>query len=281
MDALKEAGVQYLGAGINKEEACAPLFINLDNIKIACLARTCVLVSSPSYAGEDQPGVAFLNVEETKESINSCKQQADTVILLIHWGIEEYHYPSPYQRLLSRDFIKSGADLIFGHHPHVLQGVEAINKKLIFYSLGNFLFDDFIWSYVDQDGHPHNSIEKLSSDNRKGGILGVTLSGDEFYSYEFLPTLIQSDGIVKEDYKGERLKDFGLLSSRLQWPGYNLFWRAYSMRQEWTLRLKPQLIGKLTWSNLKKLRFGHFKLLLDRLWRSASIIREKSTNPYE
>ena len=279
--ALKNAGVMYVGAGSNLKEARAPLFININGIRIACLARTAVFVSSASYAEKYKPGVASLDIEEIEENINMCQQQADIVLLLLHWGIEEYHYPSPKQKALSKDFLTAGADLILGHHPHVLQGVKVINNKFVSYSSGNFLFDDFTWSYKDKNGLLHDNIEKLSNDNRKAGVLRLMLSENGFDSYKFLPTFIHSDGVVREDMRGERMNEFALFTSRIQLTCYRLFWRVYSIRREWILRVRPMMNGNIKWNNIKKVRPYHIKYFLDRLRRSAKITTEKSSNPYD
>ena len=75
------------------------------------------------------------------EGVAEAKNQgADLVIASCHWGIEGDHYPTDYQRDLGKRLIDAGADLVVGHHPHVLQGVEEYNGKIIIYSLGNFSF---------------------------------------------------------------------------------------------------------------------------------------------
>jgi hypothetical protein len=279
--ALNDAKIKYLGAGKNSEEAYAPVVLEVKGMKIAFLARTVVVVSSPSYAGPEQAGVGQLDIQEVRESIRACKQQADKVVLLIHWGIEEYAYPSPEQRRLSKDLMNAGVDILLGHHPHVLQGVERIGRELVCYSLGNFLFDDVEWSFNDRDGNQHNLVSRLSEENRKGGILKVALSGKGVDSYEFIPTRIGHDGIVRTEDTRERQQEFKKLCSRLQWPGYSLLWRLYSLRMEWKLRLKPMTIGRLKWANLKKIRPKHAMELYDGIRRSGKITAEKSTNPYE
>lgn len=65
---------------------------------------------------------------------------ADLVIVCCHWGIEGDHFPTDYQRELGHTLIDAGADLVIGNHPHVLQGIEEYNGKIIIYSLGNFSF---------------------------------------------------------------------------------------------------------------------------------------------
>lgn len=68
------------------------------------------------------------------------EEGADLIIAACHWGIELDHYPKEYQKELGRKCIDWGADLVLGHHPHVLQGIEEYNGKYIVYSLGNFCF---------------------------------------------------------------------------------------------------------------------------------------------
>ena len=76
-----------------------------------------------------------------KESIRSFREEgADVVIACCHWGIEKEYYPNDYQQTTAHELIDAGADLVIGNHPHVLQGVEEYNGKLILYSLGNFSF---------------------------------------------------------------------------------------------------------------------------------------------
>src|SRR5690606_39036771 len=74
------------------------------------------------------------------EAIAEVKEEADLVIVLIHWGIERAEEPEPYQVNKAHALIDAGADLVIGSHPHVLQGLESYIGKWIAYSLGNFIF---------------------------------------------------------------------------------------------------------------------------------------------
>lgn len=78
--------------------------------------------------------------------VSRLSQQADHVILFLHWGIEGMTLPSLNEVVFGRKLIEAGASLIFGHHPHILRPVERWQKGLIFYSLGNLLFD-LEWHY--------------------------------------------------------------------------------------------------------------------------------------
>ncbi len=73
--------------------------------------------------------------------IQNIRPNCSKVTVFVHWGSEYTHVPSDRQRSLSHAFIDAGADLVIGAHPHVVQPVEIYNGKAIFYSLGNFVFD--------------------------------------------------------------------------------------------------------------------------------------------
>lgn len=81
-------------------------------------------------------------VEKTmQEGIDKLKEEGvDLILACCHWGIERDNYPEDYQRTLGKKCIDWGADLVIGHHPHVLQGIEEYKGKFILYSLGNFCF---------------------------------------------------------------------------------------------------------------------------------------------
>lgn len=70
----------------------------------------------------------------------------DYLIVTIHWGDEYALHPNQLQKKLAHQFIDAGADVIIGHHPHVVQSIEKYKDKLIFYSLGNFIFDQYFSS---------------------------------------------------------------------------------------------------------------------------------------
>lgn len=77
------------------------------------------------------------------ENIRAAKQRADVVIVFPHWGEEYQDEPTEEQQRLAHEFIDEGADLVAGSHPHVIQTVEDYQGKRIYYSLGNFIFDQY------------------------------------------------------------------------------------------------------------------------------------------
>lgn len=81
---------------------------------------------------------------EIIQEISRHRGELDLVVVMLHWGEEYVHDPSPEQVRIGRVLVDHGTDIILGSHPHVLQGYEFYHGKLIVYSLGNFLFENII-----------------------------------------------------------------------------------------------------------------------------------------
>ena len=114
IEALDRAGIDYVGAGKDRQAACQPLYKKIDSKNVAFLGRCMVEVLSQCYAGEGVPGVAFLDQDEIVQTIIQCRNKADLIVVMIHWGMEHYQYPSVQQRLLAEELVAAGADIILG-----------------------------------------------------------------------------------------------------------------------------------------------------------------------
>jgi poly-gamma-glutamate synthesis protein (capsule biosynthesis protein) len=145
---LETAGIAHAGSGVDADSAAAPAFIEVRGVRVAVLSFADV----PSEAGywmrgweaaEDEPGIAWADVEAVKAATRAAAAEADVVIVMFHFGAEGSTQPIAAQRELARAAVDSGADLVIGSHPHVLQEVEVYGAGLIAYSLGNFVFDGF------------------------------------------------------------------------------------------------------------------------------------------
>ncbi len=281
MEALRQAHVNFVGAGRNRDEACAPVFLDIAQRRIAFLARSAVIVSAPTYATENIPGVAFLDVDQTVAAIRACRSRADLVVLMVHWGIEEYSYPSLAQRALAKQLIEAGADLILGHHPHVLQGVEQFGAGMVVYSLGNFAFNEFEWTYLLQDGEKSPQFASLSRDNRNGVIATFEWIGRSIQTVKTVFTRIGDRGEVLVDFDPTRQTEWRALCAGVSRRFYGMWWQWYAMRREWTLRLEDHASVTRVLGNLHRIRMRHITRAFASLLRSLRIVAEKSTNPYE
>jgi len=138
---LREHGILAVGAGENAEEAGRHRLLvrGAPALRIAVLGFSNTLPTS-FFAGSHRAGTNPARPEAVAASVASARGEADLVIVIFHWGQELSPSPSTVQRQLAAAAADAGADLVVGHHPHVLQGIEVRRHALIAYSLGNFLF---------------------------------------------------------------------------------------------------------------------------------------------
>lgn len=149
---LDQAGLSYVGAGENEVYAHTPVIINSKGFRFAFLAYNDTDVVPDSWeALSDTAGTAFMDKKKMQRDVKIAKANADFVIVSMHSGHEYKSKPNNNQIDFSHSAIDAGADLIIGHHPHVVQTVEKYKDKFIFYSLGNFVFDQ-MWSQETREG---------------------------------------------------------------------------------------------------------------------------------
>ncbi len=207
MTGLDALGIPYCGAGSSETLAVQPAFRSQDGVRLGFLGLCNRTGREWSYqpfldAGWDKPGFAYLLPAQLGAAIAATRPQADVVIVQTHSGAEyqlepplaaapggfdgfdvedtgkeapDFRFlnePTPSERELRRLALDLGADVLINHHPHVLQGFEAWNGKLIAHSLGNFVFD---LSYVET-----MPTGVLTLEVEPGGITG----------YRFTPAFI-------------------------------------------------------------------------------------------
>ena len=137
--ALDENGILYTGAGMDLVDARAPALLRIKGRTLAFLAYS-LTFPLEFFASAGRPGTAPGYADFVKADIEAIRPQADLVIVSFHWGAELMIAAKDYQVELGRQAIDWGADLVLGHHPHVLQELEVYKGRLIAYSLGNFVF---------------------------------------------------------------------------------------------------------------------------------------------
>ena len=143
LDNLDTYKIKGVGGGRNKEEASKPLILNIKDNKIGILSFSRVIPDVDWYATNKRPGLVGaydVHIPEVLKTVEKVKEEVDILIMSIHWGIEREEYPRSQEIQLARKLVDSGVDIVMGHHPHVLQGIEIYKDKPIFYSLGNFVF---------------------------------------------------------------------------------------------------------------------------------------------
>lgn len=148
LDTLKGAGIPYVGAGRNLDEAAAPYYFEINGRTIAFISATQVERNeNPDTKGATEVTAGTFRCFTKEEfsglldDIREADGKADLTVVYIHWGTENTDVLHWAQEWQAPEIIKAGADLIIGDHPHCLQPVDYIDGVPVFYSLGNFWFN--------------------------------------------------------------------------------------------------------------------------------------------
>ncbi len=197
----EENGVKTIGAGMNIDQAREPVIIDeAGGIGMFGVGyqRAC------RKADVDKPGCySWSDLDAIQKTIDDIKSKCRWCIVVAHAGEEFTPLPSPYTRERYRKYLEMGADIVVGHHPHVPMNYETVGDKIIFYSLGNFIFD------TDYQRSQHKT--------EYGIIIKLNFTENEFnFEPMGLKILRGEEHIVKHDLPeifvdvGE--EDFNLLS---------------------------------------------------------------------
>lgn len=151
LQTLGENGIVFSGAGMDLADARTPSFLRVNGMTLAFLSYS-LTFPLEFYASTGRPGTAPGYKDYVRKDIEAVRSRADLVIVSFHWGAELMTAAKDYQQELGRLAVDWGADLVLGHHPHVLQELEVYRGRLIAYSLGNFVFgsesDKTNWSII-------------------------------------------------------------------------------------------------------------------------------------
>lgn len=172
---LKAAGIKYAGAGKDEAEAFAPAVFEARGLKFALLAYNDSDVVPDSYgASSKRAGTALMNLAKMRQAVKAVRPKVDFVIVSMHSGKEYTETLTKSQTDFAHAAIEAGAELVIGHHPHVVQRVEKYKDKYILYSLGNFVFDQ-MWS----------------EDTKRGMTAKIIFKKTGVSKIEFLPVKIE------------------------------------------------------------------------------------------
>jgi poly-gamma-glutamate synthesis protein (capsule biosynthesis protein) len=132
----------HCGAGMNLDQANKPAIIERNGLRVAFLGYS-LTFPEEFWATKSHGGTSYPTEKNMRASIQHCDSIADFTVVTFHWGAEGKNLPKDYQKEYAHLAIDLGADLVLGHHPHVLQGLEIYKNRLIAYSLGNFTFSSY------------------------------------------------------------------------------------------------------------------------------------------
>jgi poly-gamma-glutamate synthesis protein (capsule biosynthesis protein) len=170
IDTLNGIGMPFVGAGRNLQEAAAPVYFIANDTKIAFISATQIeRMANPQTKGATDHSAGVFRCREIEgllQAVREARAVSDYVIVYIHWGTESTDVLDSWQLTQAPQIAASGADLIIGAHPHVLQPVAFEGEVPVIYSLGNFLFN---------------------SKMRDSCLVKVVLGGEGIKSIQFIP----------------------------------------------------------------------------------------------
>ncbi|GGI04403.1 CapA family protein [Egicoccus halophilus] len=148
VDEVERAGIAAVGVGPDEASAHEPALLELGGWTVAVLGFGGVVPEPHWIAYGDAPGQATgYDAERMAASVAAAAEQADVVVVSVHWGAEGALEPRPEDRRKAEAMIAAGADVVFGHHAHRLQPVERVDDASVFWNLGNF-----VWPRFSDDG---------------------------------------------------------------------------------------------------------------------------------
>ncbi len=139
---LRKGGLSFCGTGPTEEDAWKPYVFEKQGVKVALLAVTALWNFPPMRKGAFYALSEFPKIlTELPPRVKALKERHDFVIVALHYGEEYVHLPENRERKLMALLEAAGADAVIGGHPHVLRGIQVVRSMVVFYSMGNFLFD--------------------------------------------------------------------------------------------------------------------------------------------
>jgi poly-gamma-glutamate synthesis protein (capsule biosynthesis protein) len=179
--AVGHSPIPVIGIGANAQAAYAPYTTTVNGVRVAILAASQVQdwTLATHTATDSQPGIANAYSDRLVQAVTRARQQADVVVVYLHWGIEYESCPSAEQRALAATLATAGATAVVGTHAHVLQGAGwREDGSYVAYGLGNYYW----W----------RSFGNEQDDN---GVLTLTFRQARVIAARFLPTRLDDRGV--------------------------------------------------------------------------------------
>jgi hypothetical protein len=213
---LAAAELPFVGAGPDDVAARQPLLLERQGQAVGLLAYCAVEQKSPLFAGPATPGVAAFDIARCIQDVRELRKRVDWLVVQLHWGEELCLLPSPQQRAWARALVAAGADLLLGHHPHVLQPMELIDGTPVYFSLGNCVFSDMFWRGWKTHGEQFVSRYRLHPLSAHTGWAEVILRRGHPAQARFHPARLRKNSAVVPDGSRRRRQEWDELCGRLR-----------------------------------------------------------------
>jgi len=275
IDGLRKYDIAFVGAGMNIDEARNHVVIERDGTRFGFLDYNCV-GPKLTWATPDKPGCAYVHIithyeldhptpgsnlamvytfaepvslGAMVEDINKLRPLCDILVVAFHKGVGFKPVEIAwYEKQISYAAIDAGADLILGHHAHILKGIEQYKGKIIFHGLGNFVVamppvheEPVTWAFQQWEERMKDIFHGLNepdtgytdypwqAETAQTIIAKREVDGGQISRASYLPCLINKQGqpeMLKNDERGQRVFDYmdritreAGLNARYEWEG--------------------------------------------------------------
>lgn len=245
---LYENGIEYFGTE-GKE-----LKVNVNGGQVSFSGFCCYSTNPLKCVSYGDYGVNAYNFETVRKIITQSESQGYLSIVAVHAGLEHVNYPSIEHIRAARKLADICPYVYYGHHPHVIQGIEEYRGAVIAHSLGNFCFDDV---YTENSSVP---LVKMTENNREGAILELDISDNKIQNWREQMLYIAKEGKMKIIDSSGILDDYNnaLRTSEDDCTSYSAI-----RNQILTNRMSERKSFRdLTWY-IKRLRLRYAQILLN------------------
>ena len=213
---LKENNISYLGAGYSNEETSEPIIMKKNGVRIGLLNYV-TRDTNPNLPENRKFELNFFDLDKAVQDLKDLASKTDIRIVSLHWGVEYHRYATPEQNRIARLLSQNGADLIVGHHAHVIHPIHKYKDTLIAYNLGNFYFPN-IWF----ENRWHREWSKKS---RESIILDVIFSKSGVDKFNYHRTVMKESSVVIHSGNiGLRMKIIQFINILLR---CGILWKIY------------------------------------------------------
>ena len=255
---LANMGAASIGAGVNETIARKPYFQEINGMVFGFIS----FCKKGNFTSSDlKAGAALLSKENLQADIPDACDKCDFLIVSMHMGMEFSKSVHPMYRELAHLAVELGASCVIGHHPHVIQGIETYKDVPIFYSLGNFLFDNYAGAVT----------YKAHWEARHIGILAKVSFSPDGISYQVIPVVYTSKplavGLPEDKIRSNILSEIDFLSKSIaegidQGAAEAEAVSAIAKREIKTIIVLTRIHGlRFLWYFVKDLKVRHFKMI--------------------
>ncbi|MCS6799401.1 MAG: CapA family protein [Myxococcota bacterium] len=240
IEALERAGVRVVGAASTYARAYDPVIVERDGLRVAFIAFTERMNQGPRQRPPEAYAARLANEASVLEALRRARQQADLVVASVHWSYDFAPAPTRDQRNLARRLVEHGADLVIGHGPHIVHGVQRLRSArgdaFVAYSLGNVLSNQGL-RYRAGDGILTSEPERFDGRARDNVWLRV-------------PVEVDASGTIH----------IGRPTAVLLWTRNNHYERASGREQR--VDIRPIRLGRIGDEGLRAERRDHLARVL-------------------